>query len=585
MLNVLFLFQTIEAQYKFYVSISWNYNCHGVRECEEVIKRYNILYNNYLAQYSIGVKTRNECETARSTFVSIMNNLQSVVSSVGARIHFTTTPCSGLGNESFMFLGPNRGSSFHSPNIANEIQDWSKDYIEQLLALDTESKYSESMVLETNDHSFDEERNNLRKEFVLDTDKPFRSLNIDDNGGINSHSSDLNPYKIIPANKELVNNLLMQVDRSSAPSFIDELYVEWIKKQFEEISGCNCNIDAIIHNISRSKEEREILRNYREFQEQLLNEAIEYVNKGIAQIDNSEEKKEIDMAILAFDCYNKNNLGEFENFSKDYLLDTSYKRINVNTPNIPFSIKSLAEKIAYYNNANQETGFNAVLYYNKNINEYTIAFEGTSFDELNDIENDVQQFIGIAGSQFKAANDIANFINNNNFEEIEINFTGHSLGGALASLVGLSTGKPTYTYNALGLSDKILEEFKLLEKKQNSNFQITAYFTSIDILTMSQYSIQKISEVTIDSQNEKNNYFAESIGTKVNIGILNKIPQNPYTMTIEAHKMEPMVKYFMDKNNNTQHLWQQYVNSKNNMTMNVGNTQMQSLEQIFIRIE
>lgn len=217
LLNVLFLFQTIEAQYKFYVSISWNYNCHGVRECEEVIKRYNLLYNNYLAQYSIGFKTRNECETARSTFVSIMNNLQSVVSSVGARIHFTTTPCSGLGNESFMFLGPNRGSSFHSPNIANEIQDWSKDYIEQLLALDTESKYSESMVLETNDHSFDEERNNLRKEFVLDTDKPFISINMRESWRSSSPDLDILNVELKPVQfineTELFDEEIFELER------------------------------------------------------------------------------------------------------------------------------------------------------------------------------------------------------------------------------------------------------------------------------------------------------------------------------------------------------------------------------------
>lgn len=55
--------------------------------------------------------------------------------------------------------------------------------------------------------------------------------------------------------------------------------------------------------------------------------------------------------------------------------------------------------------------------------------------------------------------------------DIKINFTGHSLGGALASIVGLITGKPTYTYNAEGVSDKILKEFDLLKKNKAKNLK------------------------------------------------------------------------------------------------------------------
>lgn len=46
--------------------------------------------------------------------------------------------------------------------------------------------------METSDYSFDEKRKNLREGFVIDTDKPFRSLNVDETGSINTHSSDFN---------------------------------------------------------------------------------------------------------------------------------------------------------------------------------------------------------------------------------------------------------------------------------------------------------------------------------------------------------------------------------------------------------
>lgn len=635
LLCIFIISQDVDAQYKFYVSMSFNWNCHGNRECEEGQRMVNGIVQNVLSGLPISFNTKNECEATRNMAVNSLNEAKSLASQYasryGVKFNFTVTPCSGFGGGNFVFLGPNRGSSFYSPSVADEIKNWSEDNERLQAALNPEWERSEQMAVETSDYSFDEKRKNLREGFVVDTDKPFRSLNIDANGRINTFSPNITSPKVIPANEQLVNEFLLRVNKESAPSLIDDKYIDWIKDQFEKVSGCNCDIDAILSTSLRTEEEKAILGIYREFQKQLLDEAISSIDKIILSIRKSKEKKEADMAILALDCYDKNLPEEGKNNSQNYLFLTDYERVDVNSPNISNSIKGLAEEIAKLNGKNNETGFNAVLYYNKITNEYTIAFEGSSMPEIklrytweptnptayvpvptvkydinknefvviafnmevvrisqdswNDwLNNNGLQAIGIAGSQFYAARHLGEYINNQfdvDDNNIKINFTGHSLGGALASIAGLITGKPTYTYNAEGVSDKILKEFDLLEKKQNQEFEITAYHTSNDVLTLSQSNVQRLSEKVPFIDGEKNNYISESIGTKVNIGILN----NPINI-FGAHSMRPVADYFLGKIfGKNINLLSKYENSKKNMIREIDNIRMRTSELVYIETE
>lgn len=641
LLCIFIISQNVDAQYKFYVSMSFNYNCHGNRECEELVRMTNGMIQNAISGIPISFNTKNECEAARNITVNSLNEAKSLASQYasryGVKFNFTVTPCSGFGGGNFVFLGPNRGSSFYSPSVADEIKNWSEDNERLQAALNPEWERSEQMAVETSDYSFDEERKNLREGFVIDTDKPFRSLNINANVGINTRFADyyspINTFshniispKVIPANEQLVDSFLSRVNEDSAPSLIDDKYIDWIKDQFEKVSDCNRDIDAILNTSLRTEEENAILGNYQEFQKRLLDKAISSIDKIILSIRKSKEKKETDMAILALDCYDKNLSEEGKNNSQNYLFLTDYERVDVNSPNISNSIKGLAEKIANLNGKNNETGFNAVLYYNKITDEYTIAFEGSSMPEIelkhtydptalvpsvkydinknefvvraynmevvrisqdswNDwLKNNALQAIGIAGSQFKAARQLGEYINNQfgvDDNNIKINFTGHSLGGALASIAGLITGKPTYTYNAEGVSDKILKEFELLEKKQNQEFEITAYHTSNDVLTLSQSIVQRLSEKVPFIDGEKNNYISESIGTKVNIGILN----NPINI-FGAHSMRPVADYFLGKIfGKNINLLSKYENSKKNMIREIDNIRMRTSKQVYIETE
>lgn len=188
---LLIAFQDINAQYKFNVSVSYNTNCFGVKECEEAIRICNSMINDYISNCKMSFNSRSECETARGTTINGMNDVKSFASQTGVNFNFTVSPCSGS-NNNFVFLGPNKGTSFYSPNFTDEIKNWSEDYIEQQLALNPESQRREPIAVETNDYFFDEARVKLRNDFVIDTDRPFRSINIDEKGGINTHSDDFN---------------------------------------------------------------------------------------------------------------------------------------------------------------------------------------------------------------------------------------------------------------------------------------------------------------------------------------------------------------------------------------------------------
>ena len=78
-----------------------------------------------------------------------------------------------------------------------------------------------------------------------------------------------------------------------------------------------------------------------------------------------------------------------------------------------------------------------------------LAFRGTDPSQAGDRETDFKQALGIYTDQYKEAEDAARTMRRSNSQGFDI--TGHSLGGGEASLAGLITGQPTYTFNAAGL--------------------------------------------------------------------------------------------------------------------------------------
>lgn len=660
------------AQYTFTLNVSWSGNCSGYTA------QMNQIMGKYKSQAINGFPTRELCEQTRAMCHQELGHIELVYydtktgkvikrEATNCKLNVSTTPCTGhpmAGSVGTLnTLGVSQGTSFYSANTANEIQNWSEDEARRRMGLDNTLQLSPPSSFDyimTGDASFN-------RALAIDTSKPFRSINIDENGGMLTNSLDLITPKIIPADKRTIEEYLSKVDWESAPRFPlahTEDYIEWVKQQYKAATGLD--IDEIIGKFNRTKEDGEALRNYREFEARLVNEAKAKIDNILAPLENSKEKKEVDMALLACDSYVKGD--------GDFLQHTDYKRLDLNSMDVPEDIRMLANKLLSCNLTFSETGFNAILYHNDKTNEYAIAFEGSAFPSISkssqetfvskiapsvdfdmktneyvvnalgfevkipkDLWNDwgknnALQAVGRVASQYAMAKEIGDLINSMpELKDVAINFTGHSLGGGIASVAGLTTGRPTYTYNAEGVSDKILSNFGIMDKKNSGDFQITAYHSSNDPLTTAQNWAQ---EKVGGFLGKENDYAAKAIGTEINLGDVSSTKQNfisagvgiiaaeastiksifkgkspdPLTLLVTApylvskgrekaddvtnktsllwgHNMEAVSKRITENNQVTQNIWERCNNEKRKLDMAMGNTQMRSYEQVYIKME
>lgn len=95
----------------------------------------------------------------------------------------------------------------------------------------------------------------------------------------------------------------------------------------------------------------------------------------------------------------------------------------------------------------EESGFYAALYHNGGDDSYTVAFRGTEFS-LNDIQTDVLNALGYETEQFRQAADLAQMLSLDTEFSRGLSFTGHSLGGGLATLAAARTRLSANTFNA-----------------------------------------------------------------------------------------------------------------------------------------
>lgn len=186
LLNILIVPQIIVAQYRFTASLSQSGNCSGLYNGGIELAAIKSMVNHY---NSTNYNSMNECESARARA-----NAQAVT--IGScHLRITTSPCSGPGgnsgdlnfsqgqtegNNNINILGPSHGKSFFSPNLANEIKYWSEDDIKKSI-LNNDFQIPQLQSLKTNDPDYDNERAKIKENgFIIDTDKPFRSLNINE---------------------------------------------------------------------------------------------------------------------------------------------------------------------------------------------------------------------------------------------------------------------------------------------------------------------------------------------------------------------------------------------------------------------
>lgn len=106
--------------------------------------------------------------------------------------------------------------------------------------------------------------------------------------------------------------------------------------------------------------------------------------------------------------------------------------------------------------SDERTGFAARIYTDDH-GHHIVAFRGT--DEAKDWRHNFRQGLGLEDAQYNQARDLAKAAHDSFGEELV--FTGHSLGGGLATVGALVTRLPAVTYNSSGINDETLERLKI----------------------------------------------------------------------------------------------------------------------------
>ncbi|GGK16399.1 DUF2974 domain-containing protein [Luteimonas terricola] len=139
-------------------------------------------------------------------------------------------------------------------------------------------------------------------------------------------------------------------------------------------------------------------------------------------------------------------------------------------------------------------GFDAAIYQNDQ-GQYVVAYRGTDDWGLapsGDADDNVLQGLGFESGQYRDAVALAEAAHRA-FGNGNVAFTGHSLGGGLASAASLSTGVPGVTFNASGLSDQTLESLgfnpNAVREDAADSGQLRRYIVNGDPLNAAQQDL------------------------------------------------------------------------------------------------
>lgn len=148
------------------------------------------------------------------------------------------------------------------------------------------------------------------------------------------------------------------------------------------------------------------------------------------------------------------------------------------------------------------SGFHGEAFYkNKTI---VISFRGTEIIDYKDIINDTQMAFNNLPDQYIDAQEFYKKIKLN-FPNQKIVFTGHSLGGSLAQLMGYDTGNETVTFNAYGVGDLIdKENDKILNIRNYGNINDTIFNINLRNQLGQTYIIKK--NIKADYAKHDNNH-------------------------------------------------------------------------------
>ncbi|MCO7223009.1 FG-GAP-like repeat-containing protein [Pleionea sp. CnH1-48] len=124
-----------------------------------------------------------------------------------------------------------------------------------------------------------------------------------------------------------------------------------------------------------------------------------------------------------------------------------------------------------------DTGFQSALFIDKNTGEFVLAYAGTN--DLTDVWVDIKQAFGLETKHYNQGIALAKKVNS--VTGGNVRFTGHSLGGGLASAAAVVTGRRAVTFNAAGVHQNTVGKGYDMSKAS-----VRAYYNGTDLLSVFQ---------------------------------------------------------------------------------------------------
>lgn len=434
----------LNAQYTFTVTM----HGRGSKECADAAAMANSIMEKY---NSASFPTKAQCEQARSMSSSIR------VGTGWCTFSFTTSPCTGTEISSFGSNSTSKISGMPSQNAGVAIRNEMQDYAYQQSIQNGINAANSVIVPGTPDYN--------------------ASVNkIIANDISSGNNAQVVLKRMIPNLNDRISetaNLLLDLYKQGKRS--TDLFSRMLSDQFKALTGFD--IYELNNKIKPTPEELEILNSY--------NEYVDMVCKSAQDKLSAEEERvpELEMAAYSIAVYKDDGTESITDYFKpNPLRDMSVIR----NP----QERSGAEKIVNFINENEgKSGFNSEIYYDKDQDKYVIAIRGSEWKGLFDSETykdwlvaDASFALLATSPQHDIAYKLAQTIKNSGIPLDKIKITGHSLGGGLASIVGMITGCETYIYNPAHVSLEAAKNYKLDLSRQNNIHTYTAPIEAVTLL-------------------------------------------------------------------------------------------------------